>query len=103
MITIQIGGSGERRLEEADESWINQQINRRRDEGQPVCVRVTITTTSLNLTLTTPGCAGTGGGGRAPNQREQQVFELWQKRGLNTADFSGGNLVAFLKQLERLI
>lgn len=103
MITVQIGGSGERRLEETDESWINQQINRRRDEGQPVCVRVTITTTSLNLALTTPGCAGTGGGGRAPNQREQQVFELWEQRRLNTTDFSSGNLVAFLKQLQRMI
>ncbi len=103
MVTVQIGTSGERRLEEADESWINQQINRRRAEGQPVCVRVSIQTDGLHMSLSTPSCAGNGGGGRAPNAREQQVFDLWQQRGLNSNDFTGGNVVAFLKQLDRWI
>jgi hypothetical protein len=41
MIKIKIG-EYERMLVEADEQWINQQINRRRSDGQSICVIVTI-------------------------------------------------------------
>ena len=102
MVSIRIG-SEERKLEEADESWINQQINRRRADREVVCVRVTVRTGSLDLILSTPTCASGGGGGRAPNPQEREVFDLWAKLGLNNSDFSGGNLVAFLKQLRRLL
>lgn len=101
MVTIQIGGSGERKLDEAEESWINEQINRRRADDKSACVRVSIQTDSINMLLTTPSCAGGGGGGRLPNEREKQILDLWTKRGLNAEDFNGGNVVAFLKQLER--
>lgn len=99
MVTIRIGES-ERQLSEADASWINQQINRRRGDNLPVCVRVTIVTNELNMVLTTPTCSGSAGGGRAPKPKEQEVFELWAKRRLNEASFTGGDLVAFLRQLD---
>jgi hypothetical protein len=38
MVTIRIGDDS-RRLEDADESWITQQIVNRQREGLPVCVR----------------------------------------------------------------
>jgi len=101
MVRIQIGDM-ERELACADESWINQQINRRRADGQNVCVRVTINKDDLNMRLSTPSCAS-GGGGRPPNNREKRVFDLWDHRGLNEVDFTGGKLVAFLKQLSRLL
>jgi hypothetical protein len=104
MITIQIGGSGERTLEEATPQWINEQIKRRRDDDQPACVKVHIDVPPVNLALATPGCAGSsGGGGRLPNQREQRIFELWTQRGLNDPNFAGGNLVAFLKQVQDML
>lgn len=102
MVTIKIGES-ERALTDAEPSWINQQINRRREEGVSVCVRVTIKTQELNILLATASCAGSGGGGRAPNRDEHAVLELWQKRGMHQPDFNGGNLVAFLRQLEGLL
>ncbi len=42
-----------------------------------------------------------------PHRREQtpnesEVFALWAQRGLNEADFTAGNLIAFLKQFRRL-
>ena len=101
MVSIRIGNE-QRNLDEIDESWINQQINRRRAAGQTVCVQVTVNSGNLNLTLSTPTCAGIGGGGRAPNLDEREVFDLWAKLGLNDARFTGGELVAFLKQLRRL-
>ena len=103
MIRITIGSS-ERQLKSSldlDESWINQQINRRREDGQQVCVKVKIRTDSLDFTLATPTCEGLGG--RRPKPHEQEIFDLWKKRGLDKKDFTGGNLVAFIKQLKRLL
>lgn len=97
MIRVQIGNS-ERELSSVSESWVNQQINRRRADGENVCVRVIIRQENINMTLSTPSCPR-GGGGRPPNRYEEQIFSLWEKRGLNNVHFSGGNLVAFLKQL----
>ena len=102
MVTVRIGNET-RSVNEADENWITQQISRRRRDGQNVCAEVSINTGGLNLRLTTPACGSVGGGGRPPNNNEQQVFELWDKRGLNSTDFTGGNLVAFVKELDRML
>lgn len=99
MITVRIAEE-ERQLDAVDEQWINQQINRRRADGQSVCVRVTVHKDGLDMVLSTPNCAS-GSGGRPPRPREREVFDLWDQRGLNDTDFTGGSLVAFLKQLRR--
>jgi hypothetical protein len=39
MIRIQIN-SNERKIQDADPDWINEQINRWRRDGQSVCVRI---------------------------------------------------------------
>jgi hypothetical protein len=97
VITIQIGAEV-RRYEDVSEQWIAQQINRRREDGIPACVIVSIKEPFRNMTLQTPGCAS-GSGGRAPNEQERRIFDLWDKLGLNRVDFSGGNVIAFVKQL----
>ena len=102
MVTIQINNE-KRDLSDADEQWINQQINRRRAAGETICVRIAIHEDNINVTLATPTCGGGGGGGRPPNRRESAVLDLWAKRGLNDASFTGGNVVSFLKQLQGLI
>jgi hypothetical protein len=101
-IRVRIGNE-ERTIEEADESWINQQINRRRAAGELVCVTVRVELEGINVVLRTPSCPSTGGGGRPPTPRERDIFELWERRGLNDPAFTGGNLVAFLRQLTQLI
>lgn len=101
MITIRIGNET-KNYSDATESWIAQQVNRRRQDGQNICVDILINTSGLNIRLTTPGCGG-GGGGRQPTDREQRLFDLWGKHGLNGANFTGGNLVAFLKQLKQVL
>ena len=100
-ITIRIGGET-RTLADATESWVTQQINRRRQDGQSVCVEVLIRGSGVDLRLATLGCgASGGGGGRPPNSNEQDIFTLWNDRGMNSSNFTGGNLVAFLKQLRK--
>ena len=102
MIRIRIGEK-ERELDNADEHWITQQINRRRADGQSVCVRVIIQEGALDMVLSTPNCGTSAGGGRRARPQEKEVFNLWDQRGLNDAGFTGGSLVAFLKQLSRLL
>lgn len=105
MVIIQIGTDRHilQSLRDVDESWINQQINRRRRDGERVCVQVEIEYSSINMRLATPDCARSGGGGRQANSQERGIFDLWAKHHLNSPDFSGGNLVAFFKQLRRVI
>ena len=101
-VTVRIGQET-RGLESASESWINDQLNRRRQDGQNVCVQVTIHGGAVDLVLATPGCGSGGGGGRQPTSRESDILELWNRLHLNHAGFTGGNLVAFLKQLGRMV
>ena len=102
MVKIKIGEI-EKEWSEVDEHWINQQINRRRADGLTVCVRVIVQKDDLNMILSTPACATSKMRGRTPRPREKELFDLWDKRGLNDADFTGGNLVAFLKQLKNIL
>jgi hypothetical protein len=104
MNTISIGNES-RPLEQADPEWITQQIQRRRQDAASVCVRVQINSSDLNISFaTTPSCASSGGGGgRPPNAREREVLDLWAKHGLTDPQFSPGGVVAFVKQVLRLI
>lgn len=101
MIKVRIGDT-ERDMP-VDESWINQQIAGRRRDGVPVCVRVTIKERDVDLMLSTPACGQGPGGGRLARPTEAKLIDLWKQRGLNDADFSVGNVVAFLKQLKTIL
>jgi hypothetical protein len=102
MVHVQIG-TNERKIQDADPSWVHQQINRRRQDAQTVCVKIQIDDHRANMRLTTPGCDEVGGGNRPPNAQEKEIFALWDRHGLNRDDFSGGNVVEFLKRLIRLL
>jgi hypothetical protein len=103
MYKIQIGGS-EKELSEVSESWISHQVQERRHDGQPVCVRISLKNDCIDMILATPQCGGGGGGvGRQPKCKESEIFALWNDRHLNQNDWAVGNLIAFLKQLRRLI
>jgi hypothetical protein len=105
MITIQIEDSI-RTLSnprDIDENWANQQINRRRDDRRPVCIRVTIIDDSVNIILASADCTNIAGGDRPPNSKEQSIFDLWERVGMKKKEFHGGNLIAFHKQLRNLI
>ena len=101
MIRIQIGDSGNKRtLDEASERWINQQVNDRRRDGAPVCVRVFIQERGLDMVLATSDCRSTGGGGRRPTAAEAEIFRLWNSLGLRDPHFASGQLIAFLKRVQ---
>ena len=102
MIKIRIG-EAEKDFASTDEHWINQQISRRREDGQTVCVKVTVHEGDLHIVLSTPTCGTSAGGSKPPSPQEKDIFSLWKQRGLDKADFTGGDLVAFLKQIKRFL
>lgn len=97
-------GRSEKELSEASESWITQQVRERQHAGETFCVRIILKTDCVDMILATLGCGnGGGGGGRSPNHKEQEIFALWNERHLNQPGWAVGNLIAFLKQLRKLI
>ena len=98
MIHIQIGqNSQKRRLEDATESWIHEQLYRRRRDG-PVCVKVYIEERGLNMILASSDCVGRAS--RQPlTEVETQIVGLWTSLGLHLSDFHPEQLVRFVKQL----
>jgi len=58
---------------------------------------------SLHVDLATPTCAIPRGGGRPPNREEQEILHLWQKHHLDEVDFSGGDVVAFTRELRSYV
>jgi hypothetical protein len=81
-----------------DLSSIAPQINRRKENGQRMCVCVRIKTDDLFMTLSTAQCPA-GGATRPPTRLEARVFALWEKCGLQKEEFSGGQVVSFLQQV----
>lgn len=104
MVKITIG-EAERCIDAATPSWIQDQLGSRRDAGVNACVKVVIHNGALNMVLSTANCpcSERSGPPRRPNSQEQEIFELWEKRGLKEPSFHVGQLNAFLNQLRGLI
>lgn len=101
-VSITINGE-QRDLQDADAHWINSHITRRRAAGEIVCVRVVIDENGVDLNLATPTCGLRGGGGRPAKPNERGILDLWNRFNLNSADFTGGEVVAFTEQVKRLL
>lgn len=93
-------GSSERDINDIEPNWINEQINKRQNDGVPVCVRVIIEEGDINLSLATSVCPNTAGNSRRLTRPENEVVDLWNKLHLSETNYSSGNLVAFIKQLK---
>jgi hypothetical protein len=105
VITVEIGSSSRQVNDprDVDESWVNQQIHRRKADAQRVCVRVTIHCDSVNVILASADCGGVGGAGRPPNTQEERIFDLWNRCGMRQPDVEPHNLIAFLNALRQLV
>ena len=100
MITVTVNGT---QLGTDDIGAIGPQINRRLADDLRVCVKVQVREGSINMILSTPQCALAPGNTRPPTSEEQRIFDLWEKLGLDKQGFAGGQVVAFLQQLARVV
>ena len=100
MVSVKIGPR-ELSLSEVNPHWIEQQINGNRREGTAFTVVVRVQVDGVNLCFVAP--PPPGGPGREYSARETAIIELWMRCGMNRAGFSPGDLIAFLKQLPRLL
>jgi len=101
MSTIRIG-TAERRLGEATDHWVENEVKSQRKHNPNLCVMLTLHCNSINMTLSTPGCAGPGGGGRPPNAKERELFDEWNQRGLQMPDWQLHALVRFVNHVKHL-
>lgn len=83
------------------EPEINQLLSRHRDDGNNPCVKVKVTTPTTELTLVSKACDGMGGGG-ALNAEQEALRDLWVKSHMFEDHITGGNLIAFLRKVERI-
>jgi hypothetical protein len=97
-IRVKIGPI-EKDIADVDPSWINEQINRRREAEASVCVQVSIERDSVRLHLATSNCPHSRGSSRPLTTQENEILSLWKKLHLNEDSFTGGNLIAFLRQI----
>jgi hypothetical protein len=105
MVTVKIGASERtfENVEGVEEGWVNQQIKGLRGDGHPVCIFVTLNEGPVSIFLSTPDCQKLPGGSRPLTPEEERAFDLWDKLGLNRPDFQGHSLIAFFKQVRRII
>ena len=102
-VTVQIGDTT-LNLSEVTQSWLDDQISRRRRDNAPLCVIVRVQEPGLDIKLATQACgSGGGGGGRAPYPREKQIIDLWTERNIASGDFSAGHFFSFIQHLRRLV
>lgn len=103
MVIIDINGN-RKSIGEKYESWISDEIRNRRDQG--VNVRITIIIGGdLNLRFVSEDCPSGGGGGnnRRYTPRQKEIIDLWCQSHLTQPKISPGDLISFLKKLEKLI
>jgi hypothetical protein len=56
------------------------------------------------MVLSTPNCPqGHGGGGRAPNEKESEIFRIWAEEHLNHTHWKAENLHAFVRRARHLV
>lgn len=101
-IRIRIG-QDEREMAQADEHWIVTRIKQEEANQRSICIRVLIKVSDIDIVLSSSGCPAGGAGGRKATPKEQEFFDLWDKFGLKTTDINGGKLIAFLKQVRRIV
>lgn len=99
MITIKIG-STERPYADAPAQWISEQIRRRREQGSPVFLTVTLNKGSINLVLTDPPHPGRPR--PYANQQCREISAMWTTLITQKKDFMGASLIAFLQHVKAL-
>lgn len=103
MVSLRIGTHERQGIESLEESWVSNVIQGYKRNDEKCCVVLKIDEEDVDLKLATSDCGLGGGGTRKFTSKEQDIIDLWTKLDLNSQSCNPGNLIAFLKQLQRII
>lgn len=95
-------GDETRTFRAATKDWINKLFAHAHAQGILPAVIVQIDQPGLVLGLATPG-AGRGGGGGLLSASQNNIVDAWLRHHMGSNKYTGGNLIAFLNDLERLL
>ena len=102
-VSISIGDET-RTFQTATKDWINKLFAQAHKRGARPMVVVRIDQPGLVLGLATPGAgAGAGGGGGVLSAAQNSLVDAWLRHRMGSSKYTGGNLIAFLNDLERLL
>lgn len=100
MIRVTVAGH-EHDLDHVQIGTLVQQIARRRNDGEAVCVQVHINFPGIKAAFSTPECPRIKH--RPAKPSEQPLLDAWRKHGLDEANFPPGALAAFLNEVKRTV
>ncbi|GAB1112870.1 MAG: hypothetical protein SwBeaMacB_35330 [Shewanella algae] len=98
MIKIEINGETTD-FSNTNPSWITKNIVGRQKEGVPIYIRIFIELDNINITLSCGDSptGGSGGGGRAPNEKEAEILSLWHEKQCSQKPINPRHIIEFLK------
>ena len=102
MVTVTVAGI-EQDLAGLSESLLHEQIRRRQNSGESVCVQVEIKTSEIHVGVSTGACLAGAASSRQPNAKEREILELWEHFALGGSDVNSGKLVAFIQRLRAFV
>lgn len=100
-VTITIGDET-KSYKAATKDWVNRLFAQARRVGLLPAVQVHISQPGLVLGLATPG-SGSGGGSGSLSPAQRDIVDAWLRHHMVSDKYTGGNLIAFLNDLERLL
>jgi len=103
VITVRIARSQRQfPTDDVDEAWLNKQF--KQQDEDPLCVQIAIrSNTGVNVIVSTPGCPTSRSAPRSPKPREREILELWNELLRCHGTLHSGNVIAFLKQVRRML
>ena len=101
MIEISIGGE-HRYGRDVTPAWLRSGIDKLRQSGSPVCVKIRIQSGTIDMILATEECPSSVDEGRPFRPEERKIFELWQRKNLTENQFSVNDLAEFIAAVRHL-
>jgi hypothetical protein len=91
------------KLDNVNESWIVDQVERRRRDGICVNIRIIFREEEVIIAIVTPEYWPSGRPIEKPTERQKRVIDFWRQCNLDREDFRCDDLIHFLRRISALL